>query len=109
MKLLLSFFFSFVVFSAFAQTKAAATAQQSISFRMLPVAVVERVSAHSSATLNGTNANSTFVSVGQKWIVQSKKLTAKDEQTFAMFSTTDKNNHVADNFSSLQLYTMSKP
>lgn len=109
MKLFLIFLFSSLFFAASAQTKSTASVQQGITFRLLPVAVVERVSAASSSA--GTHSNGSFLTAEarQKWAVQLKKITASDEQSYALLSAVAGNNRLQENLSSLQLCTVSKP
>lgn len=110
MKSFLILLLSSLFFTASAQTKSTASVQQGITFRLLPVAVVERVSAAASSG-TGTASNDSFGSAEarQKWAVQLKKITALDEQSYASFSAVAGNNRLQERLSSLQLYTVSKP
>lgn len=109
MKRFLFLLLSFVCTGTFAQTKSSAAAQQEITFRLLPVEVVERVSADSPGLGTKTAAGFMNAETGQKWAVQLKKLSSSGEQSYALFSAVGKKNRLPENLSPLQLCTVSKP
>lgn len=102
----LSFFAWFV---CGAQSQPPATTQQNVTFRLVPVTVVERVSSAESHNREQQTASFTLSQAKQKWTAYAKKITATTDRSYALLTAEQNKTLTPAAVNDAQLFTVTKP